>query len=97
MWKDIYSVRIVQDYFKEEMTMGISAYGAMVAILDINETIEGIKTMNNTNPANPVLCKTTGLLADYREVLIEAMENTEIKFGGKDNDSSRVKDTDSGQ
>ena len=77
--------------------MGISAYGAMVAILDINETIEGIKTMNNTNPANPVLCKTTGLLADYREVLIEAMENTEIKFGGKDNDSSRVKDTDSGQ
>ena len=95
MWKDIYLVRIVQDYFKEEMTMGISAYGAMVAILDINETIESVKAMNNTNPANPALCKTTGLLADYREVLIEAMECTEIKFGGKRYDNSRTEDTDS--
>lgn len=60
--------------------MGITAYGAMVAILDINETIEDLKNRNTDKQPDEVLCKTTGLLADYREVLISAMEKTEIKF-----------------
>lgn len=60
--------------------MAITAYGAMVAILDINETIEDLKSRNTDKQPDTVLCKTTGLLADYREVLISAMEHTEIKF-----------------
>ena len=60
--------------------MNITAYGAMKAIIEINETIEELKNRNNGNQPDLTICKTTGYLADYRSVLMDAMQKTEIKF-----------------
>ena len=67
----------------------MSAYDAFVAILDINETLDKVKSMNTGKEPDLTLCKVTGLLADYRSVLAELMMKTDILNGGN-NDSQRV-------
>ena len=65
--------------------MNMSAYDAFVAVLDINETLEKVKSMNMGKEPDMTLCKVTGLLADYRSVLSELMMRTDLfsDNGGK--------------
>ena len=64
----------------------MNAYEAMVAILDINETIEALKKRYNTEDSQVVnltgkqdLIKSVELLTKYRELLIAEMEATTLE------------------
>lgn len=63
--------------------MDMTAYDAFVAVLDINETLEKVKTMNMGKEPDLTLCKVTSLLTDYRSVLAELMMRTELFNGGQ--------------
>lgn len=68
--------------------MNMSAYDAFTAVLDINETIDELKSRNNGKTPDFTLCRATTLLADYRGVLSELMRQTDIlDIEGKRNDS----------
>ena len=58
----------------------MTAYGAFVEVLDINETIEELKNRNVAKQPDTVLCKTVELLEHYRGVLSKALKNTTLKF-----------------
>ena len=58
----------------------MTAYDAFTEILDINETIEGIKKKNMEKEPDRHLCKSVTLLCNYREILAEALRSTELKF-----------------
>lgn len=68
--------------------MSMTAYDGLVAILDINETIEKVKNMNMGKEPDLTLCKVTGLLADYRNVLAELMTRTDLFSNGGKNDNT---------
>lgn len=64
----------------------MNAYEAMVAILDINETIESLKSRYNKNDSQVVdltnekdLMKSVELLTKYRELLIAEMKATNLE------------------
>lgn len=67
-----------------------TAYEAFVDILDINETMDKLKSMNMGKEPNQTLCKATTLLADYRAMLADLMMQTELLNGGTDNDGKRT-------
>ena len=57
----------------------MTAYGGMIAILDINESIEAISARNTDNLPNLVDCKVINLLTQYRAWLISEMKSTTLK------------------
>ena len=62
----------------------MNAYEAMVAILDINETVEELKNRNTEKTPDLVGCKAVELMVQYRQLLIAEMKAT--KLGVFDND-----------
>lgn len=58
--------------------MGMTAYEAFEAILDINETIDKIKDNNRGNTPDLVACKTVDLLVQYRQLLGAEMKKTQL-------------------
>lgn len=59
----------------------MTATEAMLTILDINEITESMKNENMGTEPNAQLCKLTELLTNYRELLIDCMDNTELNVG----------------
>lgn len=68
----------------------MTAYEAFVAILDINETIEALKSSNNGNMPDRDTCKAVELLIQYRQLLATVMKKTIL--GVFEDDSERVED-----
>ena len=56
----------------------MNAHEAFVEILDINETIEGLKSRNTGNTVDGILCSAVTLLSNYRTVIDNELKNTEI-------------------
>ena len=71
----------------------MNAMTAMTEVLTINEMVEWAKSQNTKNEPNLQLCNITTLLCNYREVLLDLMEQTELgggchgHFGCKASDS----------
>ena len=57
----------------------MTATDAMSTILDINEISEKIKNNNVADVPNLDWCKVTTLLENYRELLLDVMDITEIR------------------
>ena len=62
----------------------MTAFEAMGSVLDTNEMVEWLKTQNMGNTPNLEYCKIVKLLTDYRELLVQVMENTELCVGSKE-------------
>ena len=56
----------------------MKAYSAMMSILDINETLEKIKSKNTDSEPDLVLCKTCNLLESYRDLLCNELMKTDL-------------------
>lgn len=59
----------------------MTAYDALVQVLNVNELVDDIKSVNTDNVANPTLCRITDTLVSYRGLLLDCMENTELNVG----------------
>ena len=57
----------------------MTAYEAMSTLLDINETIEALKSRNTANAPDLELCKAVELLEGYRHLLALEMMETSLK------------------
>lgn len=56
-----------------------TAHGAMLAILDCNETIERLKNLNTDNILNPDIGDIATLLIDYRDLLEAELKATTLQ------------------
>ena len=56
----------------------MNAHEAMNAILDINETVEEMKSKNTDTTPDLLSCKAVELLIQYRELLVAEMKSTTL-------------------
>lgn len=61
----------------------MTAYKAMVEILNINEQVEKLKAQNSGNIPNLESCELCELLENYRELLVAEMSITELNAFAK--------------
>ena len=59
----------------------MTAYDAFIEVMDINESIEALKEVNNEKEPNLAVCKITDLLMNYRDLLGDCLKNTEVNCG----------------
>lgn len=59
--------------------MVCTAYDAMLAVLNCNETIEALKSVNNDNMPDLLVSKLTTMLTEYRELLVSEMQRTSLE------------------
>lgn len=58
-----------------------TAYDLMVAILDINETMEKLKERNTESVPDLDLCNANKLLLQYRDVCVDLLKQTVVVHG----------------
>lgn len=63
----------------------MNAFEAMNSVLDINETIEGLKARNTDSTPDLLNCKAVELLGQYRTLLVAEMEATTLGVFVNDN------------
>ena len=59
----------------EATPINMTAFDAMNEILDINELIESIKAKNVDTVPDLVSCRSVDKLSNYRELLVDIMQN----------------------
>ena len=64
----------------------MTAYDAMVSILDINESIEELRKRNAGDVPDLLCCKVALLLEEYRELLAREMKATSLQIYQTDQD-----------